>query len=79
MEDVMKQFSDVKMKFRDLEEKNFRLTEEVAMLNRQLRKNNLIIYNVPIAENENVVGTVKEVCTGCEIIIMIRILIIASE
>lgn len=69
MEDVMKQFSDVKLKCKELEEKNDRLTEEVKILNMQLRRNNFIIYNVPKTESESVVDRVKEVCAEAEVIV----------
>lgn len=67
MEDMVRQFSHMKEKCKALEEQNYRLTEEVKVLNRQLRRNNFIIYNVPNAENENVVDKVKEVCADAEI------------
>lgn len=42
-----------------LEEKTSRLEDEIKYLKKQQRKNNFIIHNVPIVENENVLERVK--------------------
>lgn len=67
MEDMMGQFTELKIKCENLEEKNTRLSEQVKYLNSQVRKNNFVIYNVPKTENEDIVEKVKEICLEAEI------------
>lgn len=61
IEKILLELDFVKNKCITLEEKNISLEKEVKFLNRQIRRNNFLMHNVQVTDNENVADKVKDI------------------
>ncbi|KAK9502233.1 hypothetical protein O3M35_011896 [Rhynocoris fuscipes] len=63
MTETLKEVNVLKVRCKNLEEKNTILEQQVRNLKRQIRKNNVVFHNVTSSDNEDAYKKIKELCS----------------